>query len=134
MHATLRPGVNIAGIALWAVLTVLLSLTGQSIPIPAVLVGGTLGIVLGILQVRSLRSAPEAFRAATSAMEVRRAFVSTKAGKAGLQVQWAGGLLLVASSLLSSSPFNALFAGFALQLGVRDSLALPEVLALARNR
>ena len=99
MHATLTVRGNIMLAAAWgAVLAVCLYLSW-----PRAALGAALAVVVGVfagtLQARALAASSESFRAAASAIEVRKAMVLSSAGKASVALIWLVGIAAVVSAL-----------------------------------
>jgi len=132
MHATLRPSVNVGLIVLCAMASAMLSLIGGVLPTWSLLAGAIFGVAVGILQVRSLRLSAAAFRATTSMGDVRQVLASSKPGQTAVRLQWVGAAALVATALLTPTPFRAFAAGYFFLMCIRDAIALPEVIALGR--
>ncbi|QSQ11671.1 hypothetical protein [Myxococcus landrumensis] len=88
MHWTLQPTKSAALAVVCAGAAMLLAPWVK--PMPALLpaVGALCGVIVGAIQARSLRSAPDAFRAAKSAMDVRRTMSATPPGKWAIRSHW----------------------------------------------
>ncbi|MGZ3443793.1 MAG: hypothetical protein ACXVDD_29940, partial [Polyangia bacterium] len=104
LHASLRWPMSVLLIAIWSALA-LFSLrvsAGAAFVLiaPAMLVG----LAGGAMQAASLRSAPETFRRARSAMDVRRAFRGTPWGARYLVLFWAVQTLFLVVAVALSWP------------------------------
>jgi hypothetical protein len=130
MHATLKPGPNIAFIAIWAIVATILSFFGGTVPYIALIIGGILGALTGNLQLRAMRSSVALFRQANSAMEVRRALVSTSPGKRAIQLQWAGAAILICIGIITKDPLRTPLVGYFAFMCIRDICAVPGVIKL----
>jgi hypothetical protein len=124
--------VDVGLIVLYAIASATLSFFGGALPIWSLLAGAILGAAVGVLQGRSLRSSGAAFRATASMGDVRQALVSSKPGQTAVRLQWVGAAALVATAVLTPTPFRAFLAGYFLFMGVRDAIALPELISLDR--
>ena len=88
MHASLRPRNNRSLIVVWAIaVTALACFTTH--PWILVTVGASLGAIAGVLQAAAVRASTEAFLATKTALDVRRAFQTSRPGRLSIQVVWA---------------------------------------------
>jgi hypothetical protein len=131
MHATLKPRTNLTLIALSAVLAGAALLFTRPIPVLPALIGSLLGGTVGGLQRRSIANARAAFHEAKTAMDVRRALMSTVPGKQAILLQWAGAFVLLATGLWIGNPLGGGVGGYAMLMCVRDLAALNAVFGLA---
>jgi len=108
-----------AGVATWLLVSV------RPPPLPIAALGAAIGVLIGWLQRRSVRAAPDAFASAASALEVRRAFKTNPAGRAAIAASWIGGVLLVLAALAQTGSVPLVFlAGYTSLLFMRDLLSL----------
>ena len=112
MHWTLRPRPNIWLAAGWVVIAAGIVAFVSPVPWIFVLAGFIAGACLGFLQLKALRASPESFAASRTAMEVRRALVSSRWGRLYVRFFWVASLALIGSAI-ALQPGNALIAFFA---------------------
>ena len=146
LHVSLRWPASVLLILIWFGLAafIVFVTAGRAIALiaPAMILGGA----AGAMQAASLRAAPDAFRAARSAMDVRRAFRATVWGARYFHLFWAAQAAFLIIALAIAAPiarerdvtaagFNAvwifvsLYSGFAL---ARELFALTELPGLKR--
>jgi hypothetical protein len=89
------------------------------------------GAAAGDLQARSIRSAPQTFRDAQTAVDVRAALMSTLPGRLAVIAQWVLLPLLVAVAWWAGNIVAGALGGFALFMAMRDAVALRAVAWLA---
>jgi hypothetical protein len=127
MHFTLMMRFNLLLILVCAlVVGALLSILHPR-PLLLSIIGAGAGLVAGMLQRWSVRSSPEAFAGARSALDVRRAFRSNLPGTLSIVTMWATVLALLAVAwALGENPLG-LFAGYASFMFAREIVALGVV-------
>ena len=101
---------------------------------PLVCVTLPLGILAGASQTRALAANREAFRSSQTALEVRRALVSTRAGKLSVVLLWGTGILALvwAIAVRPSNPVVVWLAGQASFSLARECCSLPALVRLAK--
>jgi len=134
MHFTLTRRDNVAFIVIWGLVACSFIIWARPRPFLAVVVGCTAGFVAGLLQRASVRSSPVLFAQATSALEVRRAFMSNRAGKTSIALLWATGLALVVLGLAGGgNPFVAIIAGYVTFMFVRETTSFGAIGAIEQG-
>jgi hypothetical protein len=137
-HLSLRPAYNIAFIILWGMASLLsLLLENHRVGIALAVVGGVFGAAAGIMQHLSFAQAADRFIAASSIMEVRRAFKATPWGSR--YISWLYGFklaLIVIAYLLIGNHLLQILIGYiggdvSLML-VRELVTLRDTIALHR--
>jgi hypothetical protein len=81
MHFSLSPRFNVLLVIVCAALSYVLFVFSWGVALVPQSVGVVFGIIGGVLQRHSLRATPDAFAAATTALDVRRAFTATASGR-----------------------------------------------------
>ena len=102
-------------------------------PLLSSAIGVGAGLLAGILQRKSVQLSPALFAAARSALEIRRAFKSNRAGALSIATVW--GTLSVLIVIALAHGFNVLvdyFAGYASFVFVRDVVAFGAIGAVRR--
>lgn len=131
-HATLRPGTNIALIALWALLVAIFSTLSDSPPLMPVAIGVLLGVIAGYVQNMSFREVREGLLDTSTLMEVRRKLKQTQWGRRYFVILWGSGIVLIVVSFVTSS--NPIFAFPAAYFGLmlaREVVTLRATLELS---
>jgi hypothetical protein len=134
VHKSLTPRFNVTLIAIWlVVLGVALAMAWQR-SLLLVCITLSLGVVAGLLQARALSATPDTFRSAGTAMEVRRALVSTLPGKLSIILLWGTGAAALVWAVVAdpSNPILIWLAGYASFSVARESCTLPAVLRLSQ--
>ncbi|NTX06841.1 hypothetical protein [Myxococcus sp. CA040A] len=133
LHWTLQPAKSAALAVTFAAASALLAPWVTPMPALPPAVGALCGVIVGTLQARSLRAAPDAIRAAKTAIEVRRAMVATVAGKWAIRAHWVTTvvLLTLAMMMMGIGTFVAFVVGSLAYMAVRDLTTLPELLRLS---
>jgi hypothetical protein len=92
-----------------------------------------LGLLAGVLQARALAANPGGFRSSETAMDVRRALLSTSAGKLSIVLLWGTGILALvwAVAVNPSNPILIWVAGQASFSLARECCSLPALVRLA---
>jgi hypothetical protein len=127
-HFTLRPGFNVVLIIVWGLAAGVLSWAAQPHPVLLAGVGAAAGLIAGLLQRRSIQSAPATFAGARSALDVRRAFMSNRSGKLSIAMIWIAGLVLMVIALVKGGNVPLGFAaGYATFMFVREIFAFRAV-------
>jgi hypothetical protein len=144
-HGSLRPAHNIALIVLWAAVVVaFLFASKPHLPTMLVVMGGGLGLVADLMQHMSVTEATDKFVAASSFLEVRRAFQATPWGKRYIWWLYFSKITLAAVALLLSKGslvrillgYLAAYASLMLVrelVTLRDTYRLSEILGEARS-
>jgi hypothetical protein len=133
MHKSLTPGFNvILIIIITGVLAIALVLSWRH-ALMLIYVTVPLGIAAGVAQVRALAANPEGFRSSKTAIEVRRALLSTASGKLSVVLLWGTGVfaLIWAIAVNPSNPIIVWLAGQASFSLARECCSLPSLLRLA---
>jgi hypothetical protein len=100
-HASLSITTNLLLIPAWAAVAALFLFVVQPhAPLSIALAGAVLGILGGIMQHLSFVQASAGFTAATTLMEVRRAFTATTWGRRYIRFLYASKFILVALAFL----------------------------------
>ena len=134
MHFTLTRRVNLAFIVVWGLAASCFIIWVRPRPFLPVMVGCIAGFVAGLLQRGSVRASPALFARATSALEVRRALMSNRAGKSSTALQWGTGLALVAVGLAGGgNPFVAALAGYFMFMFAREITAFGVLSAIGQG-
>src|SRR5262245_6558497 len=110
MHSTLTTRSNLMLIGASGVVAAATALIVRPKPFVALLTGGTFGVVVGVLQSKSMEQAGGLFRQASTAMDVRRALRSTSPGRWAIGVQWTGLAVLLAMVLWNGSLISGFIA------------------------
>lgn len=136
MHWTLNPTKGV-GLALLSAATAgVFAWLARPFPTAQLIIGPAAGLAIGVLQRRSLRDSPAPFRSARTAIEVRKAFSATNAGKNAIRLQYVAAAALAAVSVgyalaqTTEAPRNPMIgfaAGYFVLMFVRDLTALPAV-------
>jgi hypothetical protein len=130
----LAPRFNSILIAVWALAAAVLLCVVRPRPILPAAVGAAAGLLAGLLQRKSVRSAPAIFARARSALDVRRAFMSTGAGRLSIAMIWVAGLVLAAIALVQGGNVLLGFvAGYASFLFVRELVSVRAIAEVRRN-
>lgn len=126
MHTSLQPMANMRLLALWGVLAFAVAFLTSPTPWLFLGVGVALGGCAGIIQLRVLRATSAALLAAQTAMDVRRAFSSTRCGRLYLYVFWFSMAVLtfLAISLLRDRAMEGIVAGYSAFAFTRELLTL----------
>lgn len=131
MHTSLKLKSNLIVVSVCIAFAALVSVITSPFPIIPWALAAIFGVSAGILQIRSIALAPEAFRSAQTLLEVRAAFTSTAPGKQALIVQWALLPLLLGVSFWIDNPFGGGLGGFAVFMSIRDLVAIRAVVSLS---
>lgn len=144
LHVSLRPATNVALMIVWLLIAYGVTLVSAGGAVALIAPAALVGLVAGAMQRAALRAAPDAFRAARSALEVRRALRGTVWGARYLTLFWGAQLLFVLVAVaLGHEPLRAgdgglfafqmawalasLYCGFAL---AREATSLTALAAL----
>ncbi len=117
-------------IGAWGIVAAATALVVRPRPFVALLMGATFGVVVGVLQSKSMGQAGDLFRHASTAMDVRRALLSTSPGRWAIGVQWTGAAVLLATVLWNGSLISGFIAGYAALMFVREIITLRAVMRL----
>ncbi|QOV89918.1 hypothetical protein [Humisphaera borealis] len=100
----------------------------------AFVLGGLVGLVAGVCQLRAMRDAAGVLIAANDALAVRRALQESRWGRAYLAVFWIGGVAIIGLAIFLFGPDLApgLLAGYLAMAAVRDLVTLKGAFELAR--
>lgn len=136
MHPSLTTKTNVALSILWfAVAAAISMLNSQSMWAP-VAVGAFLGILAGALQLRALRESAASLVLATSALEVRRALRTSRAGRLYTYFLWLSIFTSMAFSAFwfrgTSAVPSGMIVGAAAFAFVRELISLPGVAVLEK--
>ena len=132
-HFTLTTWFNVVLIVVWAVAVAAFLSIARPRPLLSSAIGAGAGLMAGILQRKSVQLSPALFAAARSALEIRRAFKSNRAGALSIATVWATLSVLIVIALAHG--FNVLvdyFAGYASFVFVRDVVAFGAIGAVRR--
>ena len=135
MHKSLTPRNNLLLMLVWAVVVGAFTIVSAH-PNKALMlgVGAALGLIAGVLQLRALQEGKERFLAATTALEVRAAMASSKAGRFAIFTLYgSAGLLLLTAFMQKEVIAFGLLAGFAAFALVRDGIALKGCISLQKE-
>jgi hypothetical protein len=118
---------------LWGALAAVLARLASPFPLVQLEVGALAGLLIAALQRRSFAEAPEVYRAAHTAAQVRRAMAGTRAGRRAVGLQWVAAIALLGVSILSlrgaggrpHNPAFGLLAGYFVLMAARDLLSIP---------
>ena len=132
MHTSLQPMTTVRLLALWGVLALVVGFIASPTPWLFLGVGVALGGCAGIIQLRAIREASAALLAAQTAMDVRRAFNSTRCGRLYLYVFWCSMVVLtfLAISLLRDRAIEGIVAGYSAFAFTRELLTLRGTIEL----
>jgi hypothetical protein len=135
MNSSLKPRTNVVLCVVWAIVVLACFSAASPRPTRLTLITLWVGSVAGLFQTRALRSAPQAFRAAFSLLDVRKVMMASIYGKASIWLLWLNfaGQLIWNWPLRPASYFVFLCGLFSFQLA-RDLVALPTVFWLSRIR
>jgi hypothetical protein len=132
-HATLSPKTNIVLIFVFASLAAFMSLRFEPFPVLLLPMGLGLGVIGGLLQLKSFREGKEGFKSAKTMLEVRRVLKSTKSGKRYIYFLWASNLMLVVVGIATSSnPGVHIFVGYFALMSAREIVTLKSTFELAK--
>ena len=127
-HFTLRPGFNVFLIVVWGLAAGLFVWVVRPHPFLLTGVGAAAGLFAGILQRRSIRSAPATFAGARSVLDVRQALMSNRSGKLSIAMIWIAGLVLAVIAMIEGGNAPLGFAaGYAMFMFVREVVAFRAV-------
>jgi len=129
MHSSLTLRTNLVVICSAAAIAAVASFVTRPFPVVPLVLGVVAGATAGVMQVASLRRAPDAYRNAATMNEVRDASMSTAPGKGAVYLGWLMFPVLFGSAVIGGAPLGAI-AGYAAFVCVRDSVALKAVLDL----
>jgi hypothetical protein len=111
-------------IAVWGGVAALCLMRLHPSPVPLSAFGAATGLVTGLLQRRSLHSSPDVFAEATSAIQVRRAFKTNRAGRAAIALTWIAAALLFLGALAQSGNVPLAFvAGYVSFMFMRELIS-----------
>ena len=130
MHGTLTARTNALLIAGTGILVACVILLAEPTPILALVIGAACGVVVGVLQSRGIAEAEARFRTATTALDVRRALMSTAAGKWAVGLQWACVAALVVTALSQGNAVASLIGGYSAFMCAREAATLRAVVQL----
>jgi len=134
LHFTLTRRVNAAFIVVRGLAAFSFIMWTRPRPLLRAVVGCIAGFAAGLLQRGSVKASPALFARASSALEVRRAFMSNRAGKASIALLWATGLALVAVALAGGgNPFVAAIAGYVAFMLVREVTSFGAIGAIGQG-
>jgi hypothetical protein len=128
LHATLRVGVNVSFICLWALLASVFYLLSSPPPPLLVAVSVVCGLLAGVLQGKAMRAQPEALKTARDMMAVRKVLSSSSYGRASIGLQWLATLILVGLWLSQNErPFAGLLASYFSFMAAREAIGMKAV-------
>jgi hypothetical protein len=132
MHASLTTKNSVRLLALWGVGAAAAAIATRGAVWPLLALGLCCGAAVGSLQRSGMRESRPAFVAASTALEVRRALRSSRAGALSVYALWLSALILFVASLylVPQIVLWAVVAGYAMLAFVRDLITLPELHAL----
>lgn len=132
LHFSLKPTTNIILILVWGIAVLMLLTFYKPWPILVLVVGGTLGLIGGLMQLLSFKESKQSFQEAKSFNEVRNSLKSTKWGKRYLYFLWSTNVLLVVVALLTTkNPLLSVLAGYFLLMFVREIVTLKPILEIS---
>lgn len=135
MHKSLQPASSLIALAVSATLMLIFAF-GVSHPKKVLLltVGGGLGAVAGVLQLRALGTHRDRFLSAKTALEVRQAMTASKAGLGAVYLIWINGALLLFIALSQTeAPLAGAVGGFAMFIFIREAISLRGCYDLQRS-
>jgi len=136
MHKTLSRAANRRLIVVWVAGVCTLTLAGSGRGLPSLVVGATVGVLAGFAQEAALKSSPQAFATTTTAFEVRRAMVTSRAGRLSIWMTrvCATGLLFFVWRAWQAHEFELMLVhwlgGFFAFMLVRDLIAFRGLRAI----
>jgi len=133
MHASLRTKNNLVGLVVSGMIAAAVWIFSSPRPVAPILIGGFFGLVVGLLQDRSSRVVPEAFRRAAIGADVRDALKSNRAGRAAIKVHWIATLVTIVAAIWVGKPLVGTIGGWALYACTRHLVVLPAVITLNRK-
>ena len=133
MHQTLKPRTNQTLAIVCAIVAAIAFTLTRPAPLGPAIVGILLGSAVGVLQRRSIVDARGTFQRAETALDVRRALMSTTAGKWAIAVQWSGAVIVVGFAVRMGNAVGGSVTGYALLMCVRDLMTLNAVGRLAQG-
>ncbi|WP_035615969.1 hypothetical protein [Haloferula sp. BvORR071] len=136
MHKSLRPSTYflLLPVAAAIVVAALVLAVAPMQLLRGIGTGAVLGVVLGALQLRAISDAAEQLLASGSALEVRRALMSCKAGRFSIYGLWGvAGILAVVSSVGGRISPLGFVASYAALVFARDLVALKGCFMLQRR-
>jgi hypothetical protein len=131
MHASLTPRSSLVTIGSAVLVAVGTATLPGPFPAAAWSLAVLFGVVVGMLRVRMLDTASDAFIAAGDAVELRRAMMSRPPGAWSVALQWAVLPLLLGVSWRDGNMVAGVLGGFAVFMGVRDLVTLKAISDLA---
>lgn len=136
MHSSFTTKTNVALSILWFALAAAISLLSSQSMWAPIAVGATLGILAGALQLRALQESASSLVLATSALEVRRALRTSRAGRLYTYALWLSVSAIIAFATWTfrgrvGGP-SGMIAGAAAFAFVREIISLPGVAALEK--
>lgn len=134
MHKSLAPRPNIILAIVWlAVVVAGLALPAVPSRLIVVVVGLTLGLVVGVLQFRAMEENRELFLAAESALAVRSAMRASPSGRLAIYGLWTAGVIMLAISIWQQEGLLLrVLVGYAAFALARDAIALRGCFSLQR--
>jgi hypothetical protein len=131
LHTSLTPRNNLISIG-----AAVLVATGTAVlpgPFPelAWMLGASFGLIAGVTQASALHEGPELFKAADTAVEVRRVLMSMRSGRIAVLAQWVFLVVLLAVALSGVVTIAGALGGYAVFVGVRDVVALKAIVDLS---
>ena len=137
MHASLSPKMNIGLSLLWLAISVGISVLSSQPMWASFLFGASLGIIAGALQLCALRQSVEALVVTTTAVEVRRALRSSRAGRLYTYFLWLSTPAIIIFAGVWHRPRDGapwgMIAGAAAFAFVREIISLPGVFSLKKS-
>lgn len=131
-HTTLRPTTNIILIIVWGVIVVMLLKVSKQWPIYILVLGSTLGLIGGLMQIQSFKESKQSLREAGSLIDVRKSLKNTKWGKRYLYFLWAGNAFLIAIAFLTTNnPWLSILVGYFMLMFIREIVTLKPTMELS---
>jgi multisubunit Na+/H+ antiporter MnhE subunit len=90
------------------------------------------GFIAGVLQSQSINEKPQAFLEARTALDVRKAMLSTRSGRLFVPFYWGFALCLAAASAITGHLIPGLVSGMMAFYFMRESATLPTTAFLSR--
>jgi hypothetical protein len=134
MHSTLKIRTNIMLICIWALVVFACFYLGKSPNLSIIFSFLAIGLFTGIFQSLAIRSTPQLFLASHTAMDVRKASLSSTFGKLSIATLWVAVPLLLWLVWFKPeliSPFQTIIGSYATMALTREVASFPGVLFLA---
>lgn len=124
-HATLRLGVNLTLIVVWALAAAIFAGMSDPLPIVEIALGSFLGALGGYMQFLSFKEGRGEFLKAKTALEVRAKLKETEWGKRYIYFLWvSGATLAIVSIAISNNPLLSFPAAYFGMMFVREIVTL----------